>query len=67
MVYSNAILTLVACYGTHANSGLPGVTPGTRFPKQYYSRVGTHELISYTPDRWRYLDRSTWRTRAWTY
>ena len=66
-VYRNAVLTIVACHGSDAESGLPGIQPASRSTKQIITEVEGRTLLSYTPDRWRAKRECKWETRGWTY
>lgn len=69
LIYSQALLTIVAAAGSDANAGLPGMRNGTR-----------HEQVSYTVkdvpllcalhsepnDFEHYLSFTTWNSRGWT-
>ena len=44
-VYGNAVLTITAGYGEDANTGLPGVQPGSRDPKRQYSEMVNGQRI----------------------
>lgn len=67
LIYQQAVLTLVAADGTHANAGIPGVQPGSRPSKQVIRKVGDMTMavrFNYVDD---VVDTETWNTRAWTY
>ena len=67
-VYRNAVLTLVACAGTSADSGLPGLHPHTRLPVQVAGSIRGQALISHDVEKWWHEARySVWDTRGWTY
>ena len=66
-IYQNAVLTIVACHGSDAECGLPGVAPQSRYPKQVMAEVEGQKLVGYTPDRWRSKRDSKWSTRCWTF
>ena len=66
-VHRNAVLTIAACHGSDAESGLPGIQPASRSTKQIITEVEGRMLLSYTPDRWRANRERKWETRGWTY
>ena len=66
-VYGNAILTIVAAGGDHANSGLAGVRPSSRIMKQITAEVSPGVVLAVPLVHNFKLDSSTWNTRAWTY
>jgi Heterokaryon incompatibility protein (HET) len=67
-IYQNSILTIVACTGADADSGMPGVHPGTRFPAQHTTEIHGQRLISHDIEKWRKeVSLSVWDKRAWTY
>ena len=45
-IYSNALFTIIAAAGDHANSGLPGVEPGSREQVQKILKLGDSELLT---------------------
>ena len=51
-IYQNSILTLVACHGLEADSGLPGVHVDTRFPVQHTAEIRGQRLISHDIEKW---------------
>jgi hypothetical protein len=66
-IYSSAALTLVAVGAHDANSNLPGVRPGTRWPQSW--RQQQNELSRpLRPDLvLKAIDRSLYVSRAWTF
>jgi hypothetical protein len=67
-VYQNAVLTLVACAGSSADSGLPGLHPYTRIPVQVAASIRGQALISHDVEKWwKEVRTSVWHTRGWTY
>jgi hypothetical protein len=75
-VYALAVATIVAASGENADSGLPGVRPGTRTPFHYVetirgipmgNRWDIDTLRSTTPrDLIDCAERTIWISRAWT-
>ncbi|KAI5926271.1 heterokaryon incompatibility protein-domain-containing protein [Camillea tinctor] len=67
-IYSRAYLTIVAAGGEHANSGLPGMQPGSRNISQHSAMYSESlNLVSILPDAATAADSSKWNTRGWTY
>jgi hypothetical protein len=48
-LYGDAVLTLVAAAGKDADTGLPGVKPGTRWRGQYWENVGDLKIYVSLP------------------
>lgn len=73
IVYSHALLTIVALSGTSANSPLPGVSPGTRHPRSMATSVAVPNselpILFYAEDvnLREELARSVYNERAWTF
>lgn len=68
--YENAVLTIVAAYGAHANAGIPGIRleQSTRNIRQFQERIeGNLTLANRLPDITVAVDESVWNTRGWTY
>ena len=70
-VYAIAVFTIIALSGNTADSGLPGVRPGSRSRIEEPFTIRTHALItSLDPVRMRswdnYMGESPWDRRAWT-
>jgi hypothetical protein len=66
-IYSGAFLTIIAAWGDNADSGLPGVLRGPPRTPQHIARFDGLELVEVLPLFGDVLQRSTWRTRAWTW
>lgn len=70
-IYSRAQLTIVAAAGTHANSGLPGIRPGSRDLQSYEVRASFPESSrGFVVARERpsmAIQKSIWDSRGWTY
>jgi hypothetical protein len=66
-IYSRAFFTIIAANGSDANSGLPGVRPGTRQINQTVLHLEDMSLISMVDERKHGgVKNSPWATRAWT-
>jgi hypothetical protein len=68
-IYEASLVTIVAT-GDNANTGLPGVSPGSRAGEAYEEmplRNRTYQLVSGLPTLDRKLGKSTWSTRGWTF
>jgi len=66
-IYSCALLTIVAAYGSSCHAGLPGIQAGSRKSNQHVEEVEDMLLaneLSYLSD---IIDDSIWNTRGWTY
>ena len=68
-IYSNALFTIIAAAGDHANSGLPGVEGGSREEVQKTLKLASCELLTVidvrrTPSG---IDDTAWAQRAWTF
>ena len=71
-VYACAVFTIIALAAEAADTGLPGVRPGSRSRVEEPFTVRTHALIaSLDPIRMRswdnYMGESPWDRRAWTF
>lgn len=68
-IYSMAIFTVIVAFGDGANSGLPGVRPGTRKRVQQTLRIGDKELLTVIDNEGANegVEDSIWSTRAWTF
>lgn len=66
MIYRGASVTIIAASGRDANSGLPGVQPGSRQAKQDVEEVvpGVKMVVLRELDE--YLSASRYATRGWT-
>jgi hypothetical protein len=69
LIYSQALLTIVAAAGSDANAGLPGMRNGTR-DEQVSCKVKDVSLVcalhSEPNDFDNYLSFTTWNSRGWT-
>jgi hypothetical protein len=65
-IYGQAVLTIVALSGEDANSGLPGVTKGSREILQIPEMVRGKRLVAKLPELSSAIETSEWRTRGWT-
>lgn len=70
-VYDNAVFTIVAAAGDHADYGLPGIQPGFRRSYQKAFQIGSRTFLDMKLDidgamssGYQY---SSWTTRGWTY
>ncbi|MCJ1248404.1 hypothetical protein MMC30_005621 [Trapelia coarctata] len=66
-VYERSVLTIVACHGTDANAGLPGMRKGSRSPEQLTCMLEGLTLKSCMPPLEILNARTKWNTRGWTY
>lgn len=67
IIYSHAILTIVAAAGSNANSGLPGVREGTRDVQQSILNVsGLRLMAAIDGSYYKGVAGSDWSTRGWT-
>ncbi|KAI1504580.1 heterokaryon incompatibility protein-domain-containing protein [Biscogniauxia marginata] len=67
-IYSKASLAIVAAGGEHANTGLVGVSPGSRHILQHSAIYSESlKLVSLQPDASTAADGSKWNNRGWTY
>ena len=66
LVYGAAFLTITAASGKHANSGLPGVRPGTRSFRQPVESIAPDFRLAFKPRSVDYLGECVYYTRAWT-
>lgn len=65
-IYQGAVLTVAACSGKDADSGLSGVQPGTRRIRQISCQVGQLTFGTRLPESPSDDFDSVWGTRAWT-
>ena len=65
-IYSGAFLTIIAAWGEHSDSGLPGVVWGPPRTPQLITNFDGIELVEVLPLLDDVLRNSRWRTRAWT-
>lgn len=66
IIYSTALLTLVAADGRDANAGLPGVIPGSRSLPQLKQVVGENLALTVSCAPPIDLTQSAWSSRGWT-
>ncbi|OCL13977.1 HET-domain-containing protein [Glonium stellatum] len=66
LIYTRAILTIVAASGTCADDPLPGVT-SERHSKQFFIGVSRNFALSAHFDYKDYLNKSVYSQRAWTF
>ncbi|KAF2492972.1 HET-domain-containing protein [Lophium mytilinum] len=66
IIYSQAILTIVAASGSSADAGIPGVRPKSRSFEQHISSIDGKELISTRHDSIPFIVNSPWYSRGWT-
>ncbi|KAF8548636.1 HET-domain-containing protein [Imleria badia] len=66
-IYSNALFTIIAASGDSANSGLPGVRPGTREELQRTVKLASGEVLLGIDFRPGSIDDTLWGKRAWTF
>lgn len=64
-IYGGSVMTLVAL-GSHAESGLPGVSDTDRTP-QLHATTEHYDLISTMVDPHYEIELSRWATRGWTF
>jgi hypothetical protein len=65
LIYHYALLTLFAATGVDANSGLPGLHPGTRPLEPAMATIGPGLGLLY-PLSHASLEKSVWASRGWT-
>jgi hypothetical protein len=69
-IYSKALLTIIAAAGSDANSGLPGIRPGTRSFLPMSFTMGPIHFLPTLARSWEQFDHSQgtrWSTRGWTF
>jgi hypothetical protein len=66
-IYQQAKMTIVAAYGTDADTGLPGVRPKSRLSSQHVVNVQGMKISNVLPGLGNAVDAAPWNTRAWTY
>lgn len=66
LIYESSDATLVALYGDHDESGLPGVSMLPRDTQPIFD-TGTGQLIYSFPAITSLIESSKWNTRGWTY
>lgn len=66
-IYSQALFTIVAASGTHANTGLPGVRAFSRKSTQRTECVQGMILANELPQLEDVIKQSYWNTRGWTF
>jgi hypothetical protein len=68
MIYSRAILTVVAAGGQDADAGLPGLSPSSRVLNQITFQYSPElTFMKVQPDYNDAIYESTWNERGWTY
>jgi hypothetical protein len=68
MIYSRAILTVVAAGGQDADAGLPGLSPSSRVLNQITFQYSPElTFMKVQPDCNDAIHESTWNERGWTY
>lgn len=67
VVYSAAVLTIVAASGTDAYAGLPGMFPGTRTTHQPVESIQELRFAAMPPRLPDTMSRLCWNTRGWTF
>lgn len=63
IIYSNSVLTLVACAGEDPTYGLPGVCKTRNIPELTMQGLGCLQMVPSVGD----VKNSVWASRAWTY
>ncbi|KAN0108840.1 Heterokaryon incompatibility protein (HET) domain containing protein [Hyaloscypha variabilis] len=66
IIYHQAIATIFAIAGEDSNTGLPGILPNSRYPRQVCQKVKGITLVTKLADLSQILDQSCWASRAWT-
>lgn len=66
-IYSQAVLTIVAAAGDHADSGLPGVSTWMRDVEKQIITIQGIEVSNVLPGLKDAVNLSVWNTRGWTY
>jgi Heterokaryon incompatibility protein (HET) len=66
LIYSRAVLTIVAAAGADPDYGLPGIN-GTSRSYQANLQVDNHSIIGTLQDPQVTLNKTTWITRGWTF
>ncbi|TFK33577.1 heterokaryon incompatibility protein-domain-containing protein [Crucibulum laeve] len=67
VVYGGAFVTIMAASGKDANSGLPGVRPGTRGERQAIEEIMPGFRLAYKTTYEDCVDDVVYYTRAWTF
>lgn len=68
IVYSQALLTIVALSAKDAAGCLPGVRPGTRIPALSMEEIGSIKMTARPPQSLAdHMSCSVWDTRTWTF
>ncbi len=65
-VYAGAYLTIVAADGEDANSGLPGIRPGTRHPSKQFEYMDGLKMLPSKASIFECILSCPWSKRAWT-
>jgi len=66
LIYNCASATIIALFGTDANSGLPGVRPRLPRLRQVEEEISERTLLTVPPNFAVEIMGSKWMTRAWT-
>lgn len=66
-IYDHALLTIIAASGENCSDGIAGIQGTPRIPLQALIRVDGVEFASVHVKEHRFIDRSTWNTRGWTF
>jgi hypothetical protein len=67
IIYSSAILTIVAASGVDAEAGLPGLHVGSRQPAQYVESIRGLRFVANGPELVDVMKQLRWNTRGWTF
>lgn len=65
-IFGQALFTIIALAGSHSDTGLPGVIPGSRTSPQKVMSLGPLQLVTGLPSLFHAKEMSKWNTRAWT-
>jgi hypothetical protein len=67
-IYDHALLTITAASGDSCDDGIAGIQEDIpRVPLQAFIRVDGVEFASVHCEEYRFIERSTWNTRGWTF
>ncbi|KAF2247304.1 HET-domain-containing protein [Trematosphaeria pertusa] len=67
IIYSAAVLTIVAAGGMDAHAPLPGLLPATRSPHQPIESINGLRFAATGPGLAETMSRLCWNTRGWTF
>ncbi|TFK31496.1 heterokaryon incompatibility protein-domain-containing protein [Crucibulum laeve] len=67
LVYGGAFVTIMAASAMNANTGLPGVRPGTRGERQPIEEIMPGFRLAFKPKYEDYIKDAVYYTRAWTF